>query len=240
MPRLSVVIPTMNEETLLPNLFASIKMQTRQPDEIIIADAGSTDKTKEIAEKFGAKIVQGGLPGPGRNAGAAAAEGEILCFLDADVVLLDDHFFEKALAEFEERHLDIATADLTLVETDKNFADEFGHIAYNKYVRLLKDVHPHTIGGFMLVRRELHEKINGFDPTVLFCEDHDYGLRANKIGHFAYLDSVQIGVTDRRIKKEGRVNMVLKMVLAEVHIMLLGPIRHNGFKYEFGYKEKDA
>jgi len=235
MPTLSVVIPTMNEEKYLPRLFATIKTQTRQPDEIVIADAGSTDATKKIAEDFGAIIVKGGLPGPGRNAGAAASTGEILCFLDADVVLIDDHFFENALAEFAERELDIATADITLVREDRTFADELGHIAYNKYVRLLGKIHPHTIGGFMLVKREIHDKINGFDPTVIFCEDHDYGLRANKIGKFAYLNSVQIGVTDRRIKKEGRVKMVLKMVLAEAHIWTIGPIRHNAFKYEFGY-----
>ncbi len=239
MPTLSVVIPTMNEEEYLPRLFATIKSQTRFPDEIIIADAGSTDTTKRIAEEFGAMVVKGGLPGPGRNAGAAASTGEILCFLDADVVLIDDHFFENALKEFAERELDIATADITLVREDRTKADEFGHIVYNKYVRLLGKIHPHTIGGFMLVRREIHDKINGFDPSVVFCEDHDYGLRAHKISNFAYLNSVKIGVTDRRIKKEGRVKLVLKMVLAEFHIWTIGPIRHNAFKYEFGYKAKE-
>jgi glycosyltransferase involved in cell wall biosynthesis len=242
MPTLSVIIPTMNEEKYLPKLLECIKRQTRQPDEIIIADAGSTDRTKKIAEDMGAVVVKGGLPGPGRNAGAAAAKGDILCFFDADIVLLDDRFFEKAVAEFEERKLDIACPDITLA--DKNVksagADEFGHVLYNKYVRLFEKIHPHVVGMCIFVRRELHEKIKGFDETVVFCEDHEYGLRAHKVGRFAYLNSVQIGVTDRRIKKEGRAGLVIKTLLAEAHIWTLGPIRHHFFRYEFGYKPGEA
>ena len=85
--RVSIVVPTKNEEAYLPILLASLRGQTFQDFEIIVADAHSTDRTREIALQAGAKVVDGGMPGPGRNRGAAVAQGEIIFFFDADVIL---------------------------------------------------------------------------------------------------------------------------------------------------------
>ena len=60
-PRISVIIPTLNEEKYLPILLHSLKQQTFRDFEVIVADAGSTDKTKEVAEGLGAKLVPGGM-----------------------------------------------------------------------------------------------------------------------------------------------------------------------------------
>ena len=100
---LSIIIPTKNEEHYLPLLLNSIKRQKYSgPMELIVADAGSTDKTVAIAKKFGAKVVKGGHPGVGRNAGAKVAKGELFLFLDADVVL-PPGFLKRNLAEFKRR-----------------------------------------------------------------------------------------------------------------------------------------
>ena len=55
------MIPTKNEADELPTLLRSIRRQTTQPREIIVADANSTDGTREIARQFGARVVEGGL-----------------------------------------------------------------------------------------------------------------------------------------------------------------------------------
>ena len=81
---LSIIIPAYNEEKYLPRLLRCIKEQTYKDYEIIIADANSTDKTRQIAKKYGCKIAKGGLPAVGRNNGAKIAKGDILLFLDAD------------------------------------------------------------------------------------------------------------------------------------------------------------
>src|SRR3989338_1163009 len=94
--QVSIIIPTLNEEEYLPKLLESIRQQRFKDLEIIVADAGSTDKTKEIAERYGCKIVPGGLPARGRNEGARVAGGELLVFLDADVMFPRD-FFQIAL-----------------------------------------------------------------------------------------------------------------------------------------------
>lgn len=235
LPTLSVVIPTKNEERYLPMLLEALTRQTLQPQEIIVADI-STDGTRKIAERFGAKVVDGGLPSVARNKGAQVSTTDFLLFLDADVVVRDDEFLQKALQECVAREFSIATADV-VVMSEKRF-DHMAHDFYNWYVRLWGSVFPHAPGFCILVRRSLHEAIGGFDERIVFCEDHDYARRAAKKGKFGILNSVKIFATTRRQERDGRLSMVVKYVLGELHGMFLGPIRHNWFRYGFGYDEK--
>ncbi|MFC1905276.1 glycosyltransferase [Chloroflexota bacterium] len=93
-PSLSVIIPARNEEKNLPYLLASLKCQVPLPDEIIVVDDYSEDRTKILAEQQGAMVVvsqplpEGWL---GKTwacyQGSQRSTGEILVFLDADTVL---------------------------------------------------------------------------------------------------------------------------------------------------------
>lgn len=98
-PLISLVLPTLNEEQFLPATLSSLRSGNNV--EIIVADGGSRDRTAEIAEACGAKLVHSG-PGRGRqmNAGAAAASGEILVFVHADTRLpfLYDCALRRSLA----------------------------------------------------------------------------------------------------------------------------------------------
>ena len=82
---LTIVIPTKNEETYLPRLLASISKQTLAPAQVIVADAQSTDATRQIALAHGVRVVEGGMISCGRNAGARQAKTDFILFLDADV-----------------------------------------------------------------------------------------------------------------------------------------------------------
>lgn len=83
---LSVVVPTLNEEPALPITLACAARASHA--ELIVVDGGSTDRTRAIAARSGATVVE---CAPGRatqmNAGAAAATGDLLLFLHADTVL---------------------------------------------------------------------------------------------------------------------------------------------------------
>lgn len=232
---LTIVIPTKNEETYLPLLLESIKGQTLQPSEIIVADAYSTDRTREIARSLGAKIVDGGIISFGRNAGALKAQTDYILFLDADVELRDPQFLEKAINEMLERKLDLATCDV--FPLSDQYIDHFMHKAYNAYVRVCGSVYPHAPGFCILARRDLHKKIHGFDEQVTFCEDHDYARRATKFGRFGILKSIKIPVSIRRLDRDGRMKIAIKYLLAEFHLAFLGPIRHNRFRYTFGHSD---
>ncbi|MEL6691756.1 MAG: glycosyltransferase, partial [Pseudomonadota bacterium] len=89
---LSIIIPTLNEEAALPATLASVAALTPAPLEVIVADSGSDDRTVELAQSFGARVLMD-LP-RGRagqmNAGARQATGDQLCFLHADTEIPSD------------------------------------------------------------------------------------------------------------------------------------------------------
>jgi len=231
---ISIVIITKNEEFYLPTLLHSIKEQTVQPFEIIVSDAKSTDKTREIAKRFGCRVVDGGLPAIGRNRGAEAVKGDLILFLDADVKLVDKHFLEHAEREMILKHLDFASCDVVPV-SDKT-VDHFFHDFYNVFSRVVLPLHAHAPGFCIFARCSKFLASKGFDESIPFCEDHEYAQRCRKFGKFGYLDSVKIHVSTRRFDRDGRLNIAVKYTLGEIHLMTLGPIRHNRFKYEFGHK----
>lgn len=232
---LTIVIPTKNEEDYLPILLSSIRQQSYQPQEIIVADAHSTDRTPEIAAQFGARVVEGGMPGPGRNRGAEIAKTEYILFLDADVELQDPEMLEQMMGEMLERNLDLATCDVLPLSTKR--IDHVIHGLYNRYSRFLAETRPHAPGFCLLVRRAIHQKIGGFDESVVFCEDHDYAQRIARIGSFGVLNAA-VPVSVRRLDRDGRMNIAVKYVLAEAHLVTFGPIKSNLFNYSFGHSKK--
>lgn len=233
---LSIVIPTKNEEEQLPILLKSIRSQTMQPREIIVADAHSTDHTREIAKSFGATVIDGGMPSVGRNLGAKYATGDSILFLDADVELRDPTFLEKSVKEFNDRCLGLATCDV--FPLSDAYLDHFLHKAYNKYARAWGSLFPHAPGFCMLVKRDAHHKISGFDESIVFCEDHDYARRFKHVGRFGFLKSTKIPVSIRRLDRDGRLKIAVKYLFAELHLAFVGPIRSNKFNYTFGHSKK--
>jgi glycosyltransferase involved in cell wall biosynthesis len=239
MPKLSIIIPCKNEEEQLPKLLASIKRQTFTDYEIIVADAHSTDGTREVAESFGARVVEGGMPGPGRNAGALQAQGAYLLFLDADVVLESEHFLEDILKEFKKRNTDLATCD---VKPDSPLLlDKVLHGIYNAFVHVTERIHPHTPGLCMLVRHDLHHKIGGFDETILFAEDLDYALRVFHSGHTVRtMKSHPIFTSVRRFERDGRMGTTWKYLYTKWHMITRGSFKNNmPFEYEMGGHKKE-
>ena len=235
---LSIIIPTLNEEELLPKLLRSIKRQTFSDSEIIIADADSTDGTKEIAKKFGAKLVKGGLPAVGRNQGAKASKGDLLLFLDADVIL-PDMFLEKMVKEFERKNLNVASI-LIDPQTSKKKIKLFFDYFYNYPVKKLEKFFPYGMMAY-LIEKNLHEKIKGFDERIKLAEDIDYLRRAAKFGKFGVLREVKVSFSLRRFYQDGWAKVILKYaILGQLHHHLLGPIKSDIFNYKFAhYKGKD-
>jgi rSAM/selenodomain-associated transferase 2 len=84
--KLSVIIPALNEETLIGKAIASAV--SAGADEVIVADGGSSDATQRIAKAAGAHVIQS-AQGRGHqlHAGAQVASGDVLLFLHADAVL---------------------------------------------------------------------------------------------------------------------------------------------------------
>lgn len=234
---LSIITPTLNEEKHLAKLLKSIEKQDFKNYEVIIADAGSKDKTLEIARKYKCKIVKGGSPAQGRNNGAEIAKGERLLFLDADVIL-PNKIFGKILKEFKKRKLKIASFFLLPSEKQKS-SQFFFTLFYNFPIFLLEKIIPHAAMG-ILIEKKLFKKLKGFDENIKLAEDHDLARRAKKLGKYGILKEAKLLVSSRRFKKEGWIGTYLKYLLCEGHMIFIGPVKSDMFKYKFNHYLKKS
>lgn len=88
-PSYTVVIPARNAERTLARVLEALSAQKPAPLEVIVADDASSDATRAVAERGGARVVRTGdqrFAGGARNAGWDEARGDLVVFLDADVV----------------------------------------------------------------------------------------------------------------------------------------------------------
>ncbi len=232
---LSIIIPTLDEEDYLPILLQSIKNQSFKDYEVIIADAGSKDKTLEIAGEYNCRIVQGGLPAKGRNEGAKVAIGNTFLFIDAEAVF-SERFLEKALLKFKERKLDIASCGLEPIT--KNKAYKILHnILYNLPARLLEDVFPYA-SNFILVKKEIHQRIGGFDEEITLGEDHAYVRKGAKVAKFGFLKSLKLTLLPRRFQNEGWLIISAKYYFCNLYNIFFGNVRSNIFKYNLKTRDE--
>jgi len=114
-PRFSVVIPAFNSAATLARAIESVQSQSWPAHEIIVVDDGSTDATAEVAHQFGGAVHLIKQKNSGvsvaRNAGAAAATGDWLAFLDADDWYAPDRIKLHAEWIAEDPALDFLTGD---------------------------------------------------------------------------------------------------------------------------------
>jgi glycosyltransferase involved in cell wall biosynthesis len=226
---LSIIIPTLNEEKYLPILLSQIKKQNFKDYEIIVADAGSSDRTVEIAKSFGCKVVKGGLPAKGRNEGVKFAKGEIFLFMDADNIYLPDGFLEKVISEFKSRNLGVASFP---IYPKGNFIDKICYFFYNKFVDIFQNWTAFATN-CVLIKREVFEKVGGFDEEIFIGEDHDLAKRAAKISKFGFIKTEPVLTSPRRFEIDGRIKTYGKYLLAGLYMLFFGPVKKKIFEYRF-------
>lgn len=232
---LSIIIPTYNEEKYLPKLLQSIKDQNFTDYEIIVADAHSTDKTREIAKSYGCKIVDGGTPAVGRNKGVKTAHGEYLLFLDADVILTEG-YLHSAMDEFIENDQGIAISQLIPLSDSRK--DKLLHDFANLFMRSIQSIKPHGAGCYgILTIKSLHEEINGFDESYDFGEDSNYIEKIGKKSTFRVLKKSKLLISTRRLEKEGLKNLAKIYAKSTLYDFLGKRITAGELNYNFGYKD---
>lgn len=227
---LSIIIPTLNEEKYLPKLLESIKKQSFKNYEIIVADFNSKDKTRKIAKGCKCKLVNGGKPSVARNNGAKIAKGELLLFLDADIIL-PSNFLIPCISEFKKRGLDVATCLFKLKDEKimNNVLLFFGNIVLYSSQRF----DPRATGAFLLCKTTLFNRVKGFNKKLKQAEDHDFVKRCIKIGKFGVLKK-GLFLSMRRFEKEGRFKVLKKYAKSELYRKIKGNVDKDIFEYEYG------
>ncbi|MEX0920733.1 MAG: glycosyltransferase [Candidatus Pacearchaeota archaeon] len=213
---ISVIIPCKNEERYLSKILKFLSSQEKITNlEIIVSiSPDTTDKTEEIARKYGARIVKGGLPATVRNKGAKHSSFDILFFLDADTYSNSRTFLLRALMEFNSKNLDVAG---TLLSPEykgdglkKTFYEKLYEFENKIFVKKENSKKPKMQSG-MFVRRKAFNKLNGFREG-LFGEDSDFAERAVDKGmNFGILKKCgKLKNSVRRYEDKGILRMLSK------------------------------
>jgi len=197
----SVIIPTLQEENYIGKTLSNLQKVTT-PVEVIVVDGGSGDKTVNIARRFADKVYSIEKRGisTGRNYGAKHANGDILVFLDTDVIFPLD-FVEKTQRAFEDSTVVGATCNI-MPSTLRLDATLFFHL-YNGLIRLFTKIKPHSRGEFLAARKSAFLSVNGFDENMPCLEDHDLANRLSKLGRFVFISDLTMYESLRRFQKLG-------------------------------------
>jgi glycosyltransferase involved in cell wall biosynthesis len=236
MMRVSVVIPTLNEENYVGSLLSDIARQTRKADEVIVVDGKSQDATASVVKRFpGVDLLTGSPPVANqRNVGGRKASGDILVFLDADV-RLPETFLEDFLERIEQRNLDIACP--LYMPYRSTLLIKSIHVYVNAVFVALQKVLPSGAGHCIAVKRRAFQQSRGFDPDLKLGEDVALVRKLSKEYRFGIVGK-QLFVSDRRYKKEGVPRMLTKILHLSI-IFTFGKFgRANRIEHEFGSHDR--
>jgi len=226
--RFSIIIPTLQEGKLLFNTLRQFTAEIRHKFniEIIVSDGGSTDDTISIAQSYANRVVQKEAGSKqnisiGRNEGAKIATGEILIFINADVVIEDINKFFLTLSDvFGDNTIIAATCNVNIYPEEQTIKDWIFHNCFNGYFWILN-----LIGIGMgrgechVVRREVFEKLNGYNNKLAAGEDFEFFMRLKKVGKVKFIRNLTVYESPRRFRRYGYFWITLQWFLNSVSVL---------------------
>src|SRR5690606_26413326 len=220
-PLVSVVIPNYNYAATLGPCIRAVQAQTYPNLEIVVADDCSTDNSVEIARSLGARVVR--TPGNSgqavaRNLGAAKARGEILFFVDSDLVLAPDAVANAVeLLQADPR----TGAVCGLNDPDPLIRDgrlkEYRALQYHYWSLTPDGIVPVLFSAMFAVRADVFAELGPFDPRLRWSEEFEYGHRISRRYHIRLSERVRgrhdpdatLGGLLRKLFHRGRVRVPL-------------------------------
>ena len=203
---LSFIIPTLNEHQTIERTLRCLSAYSGD-HEIIVSDGKSSDDTVEICREFADRIVVHEEPrrqtiAEARNAGAAAARGDHLVFVDADVLVPDiDDFFRIALDVFRADDRVVALTGRYRVHPETaTAADKYVFTMLGLQFWLQNNLL--GIGGsggeFQMITADAFRDVNGFDESLTAAEDMDLFRRLSRIGRTRFESRLTVYHSGRR------------------------------------------
>lgn len=188
----SVVIPTFNRKLLVERAIHSVLDQTRQADEIILVDDGSSDRTFDAVRKKYPRIRCFRLERAGisqaRNFGIEKAMGNWIGFLDSDDVWLPEKLTQQEKALQREPCYQICHTNEIWIRNGRRVNPKKKHQKYGGMIfeqcLPLCVISPSSV----LIHRDVFHQYGMFDPFLPVCEDYDLWLRFCAFIPVLYLD----------------------------------------------------
>jgi len=174
-PLVSVIIPTYNSEKTLVKCLESIKNQTYKNIEIIIVDRFSKDKTVEIAKSYNVKVFQlNAERSRAKNFGLKKVAGKYVCFIDSDMELTKNVIKESVnLIEKDEKIGGIIIPERSVGEYFWARVRDFERSFYAET----------EIESARFFRKDLAEKVGGFDEYIIFFEESTLPQKIEMLGY---------------------------------------------------------
>jgi glycosyltransferase involved in cell wall biosynthesis len=221
---LSFVIPTYNEEKSVGPLLDALNAQMAEGDEIIVVDSYSKDRTVDIAQSKGARVVLQQKMGIGaaKTEGARNAKNALVVMLDADCVPCAD-FVLRIKNHFTKRPELVALCGLDLYSSESAIWRTVYNIYSIKVFWLGKAFH-FVSGKYWLaannsaIRKDVFFSVGGYRSVV--CEDNDLMVRLPRNRNVAYDAKIIATLSDRRFREGGFLRTVLMWVAADARAWL--------------------
>jgi glycosyltransferase involved in cell wall biosynthesis len=193
-PYISIVIPVYNGSKFLPRCLGAIFSSKYSSIEVIVVDDGSTDDSADISRKMGARVIatarQSG-PALARNLGAETAVGEVLMFVDADVVVAPNTIEQVGNRFKTEAGISALFGSYDDAPGEPNFLSQYKNLQHH-FVHQNSNSEASTFwSGLGAIRRSVFIKQRGFDCrkySVPSIEDIELGLRIKASGQRIVLD----------------------------------------------------
>lgn len=220
--KISIVIPAYNEEKYLPATLEKIRdglANTSCHWEIIVVDNESIDKTRSIAESFGAKVfteIEHNIAKV-RNTGAKNAAGDVLIFIDADTLVPETLFQKITAAMRDEKYLGGAVA-VDYGEFQRKWMK-----LYLKGWQFWGTVFNMKQGAAQFCRKSVFEEIGGYDETIFMGEDVMFYWRLSKFAkrknsRLLFIENPKVITSPRRFD---RMNVWKTLLLTHPLFILL-------------------
>ncbi len=182
---LSLVVPAWNEEAHLAATLTCMRNAAQslaEHFEIVVADDGSTDRTREIADQLADRTIHVNHRqiAATRNAGARAAQGDLLIFVDADTTVTSELL--RAVIQAV-RQGAVGGGCLARLDEPVPIWARLAVVELNAYCRLFKIAY----GCFLFCTREAFEAVGGFDTSLYVTEEIAMSKALRRLGHFAVL-----------------------------------------------------
>jgi len=201
--RVSIVIPAYNEEESIEKTILSLLHQTYDNFEMIVIDNNSTDRTREIAEKY-VKVVtekeQGYIHAVIR--GIKETSGEIVTVCDADTIY-PRNWLKEMMKPFSRNDV-VAVYGSAMFKDTNIFMKVFSYLSYSLFLVVSKMLGLDNTAGFnFLFRREAYEKVGGYRKDWRWASpDIELGKRLKMVGKVV-LKLRPVYTSSRRFKKGG-------------------------------------
>ncbi|MGA2967587.1 MAG: glycosyltransferase [Candidatus Levyibacteriota bacterium] len=241
MKKFSVVTPTLNEEVNLPRLLLSLSKQTQRGFEVIISDGQSQDKTKEKALEYQKTLDLKFVESPKRkltfqrNYGAKNAVGEYLIFLDADYQA-EEEFLEIVSKVIDETKAEIVIP-ISIPITTSIFWKIYYAIANRGSFLTLILGKPFVVASAICVKKDVFDKVGGYDDAIYIYEDQSLIQQLFKIGAKIVYAKAKVYFLGRRQERDGKVKFIYENSISTLHLIFKGPIKTEIFKYQMGGQE---